>query len=201
MKIATLSVGALLIAMTLGSCAGNGDKGGDQNVAAVSTGDSTLTGGIRYYSLDSVMANYNLAKDYDEASLRLQRNIESTTQSRSSAIEKFGTQMQTKMNGGQYTSEAQAQADYQKFQKMQADAQTEIGRMQQNAMMQVQNMQKEVSDSLAAVLKDLGAAHNLQAILPASPTQYFAPSLDITQAVIDELNSRYTKVATDDKKD
>lgn len=201
MKIATLSVSALIIAMSLGACAGSGDKGGDQNVAPVSSGDSTLTGGIRYYSLDSVMANYNLAKDYDEASLRLQRNIESTTQSRSSAIEKFGTQMQTKMNGGQYTTEAQAQADYQKFQKMQADAQNEIGRMQQNAMLQVQNMQKEVSDSLAAVLKDLGTAHNLQAILPASPTQYFAPSLDITQAVIDELNSRYTKVATDDKKD
>ena len=49
---------------------------------------------IRYIDEDSIMANYNLAKDINEAMLRRQNQFDAAQKQRGNEITKFGNAMQ-----------------------------------------------------------------------------------------------------------
>ena len=49
---------------------------------------------IRYIDEDSIMANYNLAKDINEAMLRRQNQFDAAQKQRGNEISKFGNAMQ-----------------------------------------------------------------------------------------------------------
>lgn len=203
MRLSILSASALLMASAMVACApsdDSSDKSGSDGTSApavpvATDADGNPLSGIRYYNLDSIKANYNLAKDYTEAAMRLQRNLESTVSSRSSAIQKAGESFQTKLNGGQFSSESEAKTAYENVQRMQANAETEIGNLQRNTATQLANMEQEMIDSIQSVVNDIGRSNGLEAIIATSPGLYFAPELDITNVMIEELNKRYTKVA------
>lgn len=205
MKLSILSASALLMASAMVACGSSdasSDKGGSDSQSAptvpvATDADGNPLSGIRYYDLDTIKANYNLAKDYAEAAIRLQRNLESTMSARSNAIQKAGESFQTKLNGGQFASEAEAKTAYENVQRMQANAEAEIGKLQQNTAMQLANMEQEVIDSIQSVINDIGRANGLEAIIASGKKSgmYFAPELDITTIMIEELNKRYTKVA------
>ena len=77
---------------------------------------------IRYIDEDSIMANYNLAKDINEAMLRRQNQFDAAQKQRGNEISKFGNAMQQKYQNNQYLTEEAFNADQAKLQKMQADA-------------------------------------------------------------------------------
>lgn len=172
-------------------------KGTKATAATATTngGDCAAASGIRYYDLDSIKANYNLAKDYSEAAMRLQRNLESTVTARGNAVQKAAESFQTKLNGGQFSTEAEAKAAYENVQKMQANAENEVNNLQRNTAMQLANMEQEVIDSITSVINHIGKTNGLEAIIVTTPGLYFAPELNITDQMIEELNARYTKVA------
>ena len=57
---------------------------------------------IRYIDEDSIMANYNLAKDINEAMLRRQNQFDAAQKQRANEISKFGNAMQQKYQNNQY---------------------------------------------------------------------------------------------------
>lgn len=202
MRILPLSACVLLAASAMWSCS-NSDKKDDKaaeakdvvSVHIPTDAEGNPISGVRYYDIDTVRAKYNLAKDYLEASMRLQRNLESTYNTRSASVQKAAESFQTKLNGGQFTSETEAKTAYENVQKMQTNAANELENLKRNADTQMINMEQEILDSISSVVNDIGRANGLEVILVKSPAQYFAPALDITDAVIEELNKRYTKVA------
>ncbi len=198
MKILQLSVFAMLMASAMVGCAPSDDEASASKEAATvgkTDKDGNELSGIRYYNLDSIKAKYNLAKDYDEAAMRLQRNLESTANSRSASVQKAAESFQTKLNGGQFATEAEAQKAYSNVQQMQTNAANELDNLQRNTAKQLANMEQEMADSITSVINYIGSTNGLEAIIVTSPGLYFDPKLDITDAVIDELNKRYTKVA------
>ncbi len=207
MRILQLSVCLLLMASAMVGCGKSDDEASkdSKEVPEISKTDKdgNALAAIRYYDVSKVMAEYNLAKDYNEATMRLQRNFESTYKTRQATLQKAQESFQTKLNGGQFATEAEAKAAYDLVMQQQANAASELDRLQRNSLEQSDKMSQEVQDSINSVLTDLGSTHKLDAIFAMSTDsiqntnklQYFNPELDITDAVIEELNKRYTKVA------
>lgn len=193
-KIAFLAKSILLCsAITIVSCSGN------ESNSPIVTNDSTavVSGAslnIRYIDGDSVTAHYNLALDFKEASIRTMSKLENAQRAKAAEIQKFGSQIEQKMKSNGYLSEASYNADIQKFNKMQSDAQGYLATLERNAQQELLQQQMQLNDSIDSFIKDYNAKHGYDAILFKNAGVYFNPALDITNEVIEGLNARYNKI-------
>jgi outer membrane protein len=149
---------------------------------------------IRYVDEDSLLAKYNLAKDINEAMLRRQNQYDAAQQQRQNEINRFGTAMQQKYKSNGYLNEESFKADQAKLQKMQSDAQSYIGNLQQSIQNEMNQNSQQLSDSISSYLKTYAKEKGYDAVLRKTATFYIDPKYDITKDVIEGLNKRYNKV-------
>jgi len=149
---------------------------------------------IRYIDEDSIMANYNLAKDINEAMLRRQNQYDAAQKQRGNEISKFGNAMQQKYQNNQYLTEEAFNADQAKLQKMQADAENYLGSLQQSIQNELSQSQIQLLDSIDNFLKDYAKKKGFDMVLRKSATLYIDAKYDVTDEVIEGLNKRYNKV-------
>ena len=149
---------------------------------------------IRYIDEDSIMANYNLAKDINEAMLRRQNQYDAAQKQRANEISKFGNAMQQKYQNNQYLTEEAFNADQAKLQKMQADAENYLGSLQQSIQNELNQSQMQLLDSIDNFMKDYAKKKGFDMVLRKSATLFIDEKYDVTEEVVEGLNKRYTKV-------
>ena len=154
---------------------------------------------IRYIDEDSIMANYNLAKDINEAMLRRQNQFDAAQKQRGNEISKFGNAMQQKYQNNQYLSEEAFNADQAKLQKMQADAENYLASLQQSIQNELNQSQIQLLDSIDNFMKDYAKKKGFDLVLRKSATLYIDEKYDVTDEVIEGLNKRYNKVGGSSK--
>lgn len=207
-KLAFAASVAAAVALTMASCSGSEEKKGqeaqDAPKPAKAEGEKFApTTNIRYYNMDSVMANYDLVKTYNETNLRATRELENAMQSRQSELQRLAANIQQKMQSNGYLSEASYNADVQDLNRKQQQAESYLGNLQARAQQEALRQQQEFLDSIDNFLIYYNRDKHYDAILLYSPGQYFNPALDITADVIAGLNARYKKpaAAKEDKKE
>lgn len=108
------------MALSTTSCGGSSTteaaSGANAAPTAAADGESSSSLNIRYIDSDSLMTHYNLAKDFQEASMRAVSKIEGARQSKASEIQKFAAQIEQKARSNGYLTEASYNADMQKLQ-------------------------------------------------------------------------------------
>ena len=186
-----LALFAAVMVMAATSC---NDKPAEAPKAVAGTALETLK--IRYIDEDSIMANYNLAKDINEAMLRRQNQYDAAQKQRGSDINKFGNAMQQKYQNNQYLSEEAFNADQAKLQKMQADAESYLANLQQSIANELNQSQIQLLDSIDNFLKDYAKKKGFDMVLRKSATLYIDEKYDVTEEVIEGLNKRYNKVGS-----
>ena len=149
---------------------------------------------IRYIDEDSIMANYNLAKDINEAMLRRQNQFDAAQKQRGNEISKFGNAMQQKYQNNQYLTEEAFNADQAKLQKMQADAENYLASLQQSIQNELNQSQIQLFDSIDNFMKDYAKKKGFDMVLRKSATLFIDEKYDVTNEVIEGLNKRYNKV-------
>ena len=154
---------------------------------------------IRYIDEDSIMANYNLAKDINEAMPRRQNQFDAAQKQRGNEISKFGNAMQQKYQNNQYLSEEAFNADQAKLQKMQADAENYLASLQQSIQNELNQSQIQLLDSIDNFMKDYAKKKGFDMVLRKSATLYIDEKYDVTDEVIEGLNKRYNKVGGSSK--
>ncbi len=183
------SVAALLLVAT--SC---NTKPAKAPAAAAPAGDTVSQLTIRYIDEDSIMNNYNLAKDINEAMLRRQNQFDAAQTQRANQINKFGTEMQNKARNNGYLTEESYNADAAKLQKMQNDAQTYLAGLQQSIESELAQSQIQLQDSISNFMKEYARSKGYDMVLRKSATVFIDEKYDVTAEVIEGLNKRYTKV-------
>ena len=151
---------------------------------------------IRYIDEDSIMANYNLAKDINEAMLRRQNQYDAAQKQRANDINKFGNAMQQKYQNNQYLTEEAFNADQAKLQKMQADAESYLANLQQSISNELNQSQIQLLDSIDNFLKDYAKKKGFDMVIRKSATLFIDEKYDVTEEVIEGLNKRYNKVGS-----
>lgn len=200
MKKLALAAAVLVVALSFGSCSSSEEnKEGAKTETAkapVAKGESFApTTNIRYYNMDSVMANYDLVKTYNETNLRATRELENAMQSRQGELQRLAANIQQKVQSNGYLSEASYNADMAELNKKQQAAENYLGGLQARAQQEALRQQDEFLDSINSFLVAYNKDKHYDAILLYSPGQYFNPALDITKDVIEGLNARYKKTA------
>lgn len=144
----------------------------------------------RYVDSDTLLARYNLAKDYQEEMMRQQNNYDNTARQREAAIQSLMAKYQK-----QAQSNSMDEAAYQKamadVQKRQQAAEKELGQMQVNMQNQMMEAQKIVNDSIMNYIDEYNKSHGYDAIFMKAATLYISPDLDITDEILEGLNARY----------
>ena len=149
---------------------------------------------IRYVDEDTLLSQYNLAKDINEAMLRRQNQFDAAQQQRGNEINKIGSAMQQKYKNNGYLNEESLNADQAKLQKMQSDAQNYLGTMQQSIQNEMTQNSQQLTDSISNFMKEYAKQKGYDMVLRKSASFYIDPKLDITKEVVDGLNKRYNKV-------
>ena len=186
-KLALFAVVVLMVAST--SC---NDKPAEAPKASAGTGLEGLK--VRYIDEDSIMANYNLAKDINEAMLRRQNQYDAAQKQRGNEISKVYNAMQQKYQNNQYLTEEAFNADQAKLQKMQADADNYLASMQQSIQNELNQSQIQLLDSIDNFMKDYAKKKGFDMVLRKSATLFIDEKYDVTDEVIEGLNKRYNKV-------
>lgn len=185
----------LAMASLLASCANTQSSSTPDAVATTSAATQPTTLNIRFIDSDSIGAHYNLAKDFQEVSIREYSKLENAQQSKAAAIQKLAAQIEEKARNNGYLSEASYNADMTKLSRMQQEAQTSMAAMQRKSEQELMELQQALTDSINSFIADYNATKGYDAILYKAAGVYFNPALDITKEVIEGLNARYNKIS------
>lgn len=185
----------LAMASLLASCANTQSSSTPDAVATTSAATQPTTLNIRFIDSDSIGAHYNLAKDFQEVSIREYSKLENAQQSKAAAIQKLAAQIEEKARNNGYLSEASYNADMTKLNRMQQEAQTSMAAMQRKSEQELMELQQALTDSINSFIADYNATKGYDAILYKAAGVYFNPALDITKEVIEGLNARYNKIS------
>ncbi|MDE6859560.1 MAG: OmpH family outer membrane protein [Duncaniella sp.] len=196
MSASSLLLGLLAVSMT--SCGGSATNASSDSAAQAAQsadGATSPTLNIRYIDGDSLMTHYNLAKDFQEASMRAVSKIEGARQAKANEIQKFAAAIEQKGRSNGYLTEASYNADMQKLQKMQQDAENYLAGLSRNTENELAQQQLQLNDSIENYIKIYNAKKGYDAILFKAAGIYFNPALDITNDIVEGLNARYNKVS------
>lgn len=208
MKTTAFAAAALAL-LVMVSCSDNETKTSEKQAETKTTAkvESTSfepTTNIRYYNMDSVMANYELVKTFNEANLRTMTELQNAQRSREGELNRLASSIQQKVQNNGYLSEASYNADMAELNKKQQQAQNYLGSLQQRAQEEAVRQQEEFLDSLNNFLAEYNKTRHYDAILLFAPGELFNPALDITNDIIEGLNAKYKKAnptKSDDKKE
>lgn len=199
-KIAFAAASAAIMALAMASCSNKETAADASEATAKKTvkveGDSFApTTNIRYYNMDSVMANYELVKTFNEANIRTMTELQNAQRSREGELNRLASSIQQKMQNNGYLSEASYNADMAELNKKQQAAQNYLGALQTRAQEEALRQQTEFIDSLDNFLAEYNKTRHYDAILLYAPGELFNPALDITNEIIEGLNAGYKKAA------
>lgn len=201
---------ALLLAgttvTTITSCSGDGaaDKTDSikKEVKGEQKGESfEVKTNIRYVDFDSVMANYEYAKEQGKVLEQIATQLQQYQNSLGNRLAKKQNEIQQKMQSNAYTSEEQYKKDMADLQSLDQSSSAQYAKRAEADQARVNEIQKNVKDAIDEFVIEFNKEKQYDAILDKSAGLYFNPALDITGEIVNGLNEAYAKKkAADGKK-
>ena len=192
---------ALAISAMMVSCNNAGPKMDEQPAA----GNSNSGVKIAYVEVDSLMTQYDFAKDYSVTLQKQSNNARNTLNQKGNALQAAVANFQQKVNNNGFTSREQAASQQAAIERQQRDLQELQARLEGELASQTAKFNEALRDSLQNFLKDYNNDKKYDMILAKSGDNILMANkrFDITQDVINGLNKRYkpsAKPAADEKK-
>ena len=116
------------------------DKGTSNVNPSVNSEASATDLAIAYINIDSLLTNYNYAKDLNEALLRKQENARVSITEKGKALEREVADFQRKLQSNAFLSEQRAQQEAQRLQKQEAELNELNNRLTNELMMEQQKI-------------------------------------------------------------
>lgn len=165
----------------------------DDHVAASGT-DVQGVLPIAYINTDSLLLNYNYAKDLNEALLRRQENARASMNEKGRQLEKEVGDFQRKVQNNAFLSQERAQQEQQRLMKKQQDLQELEQRLTNEILVEQQKMNEQLRDSINTFLKEYNKSKKYEMIFSNTMGDNILianPIYDITDQVIELLNKQY----------
>jgi outer membrane protein len=193
---------ALAIAAMMVSCNNQSPKM-DEQPAASATSASGLK--IAYVEVDSLMTQYDFAKDYSVTLQKKSNNARNTLTTKGNALQAAVNNFQQKLNNNGFTSREQAASQQAAIERQQRDLQELQARLESELASETAKFNEALRDSLQNFLKDYNKDKQFSLILTKQGDNILLADkrFDITNDVINGLNKRYKPAAkkADEKAD
>ena len=183
---------ALAIAAMMVSCNNQSPKMDDQPAAASGEGMK-----IAYVEVDSLMTQYNFAKDYSVTLQKKSNNARNTLNQKGNALQAAMANFQQTLNNNGFQSREQAASQQAAIQRQQNDLQELQARLENELASETAKFNEALRDSLQNFLKSYNEDKKFDLILSKAGDNILMGNkkLDITQDVINGLNKRYKPTA------
>lgn len=148
---------------------------------------------IAYVEYDSLMAKYLLAIDIHKEMMRKETNINNTIEQKANSLQEEQAEFTRKYQNNVFATAERAQEEYERL----ARKEQEILQLQQTLVAEYENelqmYHRQLRDSVNNYIIEYNNAKGYDYILTkvGDNILYANEALDITQEVVDGLNSRY----------
>jgi outer membrane protein len=196
---------ALAIAAMMVSCNNASSKMDEQP----SSGDASASGmKIAYVEVDSLMTQYDFAKDYSVTLEKKSNNARNTLTQKGNALQAAVNNFQQKINNNGFQSREQAAGVQAAIERQQRDLQELQARLENELASETAKFNAALRDSLQNFLKAYNKDKQFDLILSKAGDNILMANkkYDITNDVINGLNKRYkpakkVEAAEDTKKE
>ena len=181
---------ALALAAMMVSCNNASPKMDEQPAA----GEATATGlKIAYVEVDSLMTQYDFAKDYSVTLQKKSNNARNTLTTKGNALQAAVNNFQQKLNNNGFQSREQAASQQAAIERQQRDLQELQARLENELAKEKAEFNETLRDSLQSFLKAYNKDKQFSLILTKQGDNILLADkkYDITQDVINGLNKRY----------
>lgn len=183
---------AALAAMMMTAC---NKKAEQEEAAPVATPEKTSDLKLAYVEIDSLMAQYQLCKDYNEIGNTEGENIQRTLAQKQRALEQHYAAVQQKYESNGFTSQEELERAQASLQKEQQELQELNARLTSSFQEQQMKYTEEMRDSIQKFLKSYNKTKKYDMIFSKAGDNilYANTAFDITQDVLKGLNKRYVR--------
>ena len=181
---------ALAIAAMMVSCNNASPKMDEQPA----TGDASASGlKIAFVEVDSLMTQYDFAKDYSVTLQKKSNNARNTLTTKGNTLQAAVNNFQQKLNNNGFTSREQAASQQSAIERQQRDLQELQARLENELATETAKFNEALRDSLQNFLKAYNEDKQFDIILTKQGDNilFANKKFDITQDVINGLNKRY----------
>ncbi|MBQ8989724.1 MAG: OmpH family outer membrane protein [Prevotella sp.] len=185
---------ALAIAAMMVSCNNASSKMDEQPAA----GDASASGmKIAYVEVDSLMTQYDFAKDYSVTLQKKSNNARNTLTQKGNALQAAVNNFQQKLNNNGFASREQAASQQAAIERQQRDLQELQARLENELATETAKFNEALRDSLQNFLTAYNKDKQYDLILSKAGDNILMANkkFDITNDVINGLNKRYKPAA------
>lgn len=190
---------AIIVLFILFFTSNNENSEGSSSSLSFSKGDSTGVLPVAYVNMDSLIMNYNYAKDANEVLMKKYNSMNATLTQKQRLFENEVTDFQRKVQNNAFLSTERAEQESRRIQKLESDLHATAERMREDYVMEQNKTNAQVTDSVRTCLKIYNKVANYQIIfnnLGLDNILLAKDSYDITKDVLTLLNGRYKSDAT-----
>ena len=193
--------GALAFAALMTSCNNASPKMDEKPQAAGAENVSGMK--IAYVEVDSLMTQYNFAKDYSVTLQKKSNNARNTLTQKGNLLQAAVNNFQQKLQNNGFQSREQAASVQAAIERQQRDLQELQARLENELASETQKFNTALRDSLNSFLTSYNKDKKYDMILSKSGDNilFANQKYDITQDIINGLNKRYKPAASAAKKD
>ena len=185
---------AVIVLFILHFSGGKGNRSNSYNsVEGDSINKSLLP--VAYIRTDSLLANYKLFQDLNEASMKDMENHQLDLNQRKQRFEKDVQDFQQKVQLNAFITTERQNQEVARLEKTRSDLERYAAQIQQSLADKNAQMQKQLQDSVLNGLRSFNKPQKYQIIFSNIGTDnfyYIDDAYDITREVTDFLNARYT---------
>ncbi len=176
-----------------------GNKTNNTRNIKFSKNDSTenVTLPIAYINTDSLLLNYEFAKESNEELMKKQENSRLTLNTKAKRLQREMEDFQRKLNAQAFLSRERAEKAQKEILKKQKNLQETEARLTQKLIEQQQKVSEQLRDTITLFLQEYNKDGRYELIINNSVATdnvlYGKEIYDITDEVVEELNKRYKK--------
>ena len=151
---------------------------------------------VAYINVDSLLLNYEFAKDLNEAIVKKMEDARANINGELQKFERDANEFQKKLQTNAFLSEDRARSEADRLQRRQAELEQLQAKLQNDIAQQQAEMNQRLNDTVRNYLREYNAVKQYEMIF--SNTMYDNilidfPKYDITAEVLQGLNERYAQ--------
>lgn len=174
----------------------SGKKETNVSSPAVSAGEGAIAGKlpIAYVNVDSLLENYNYAKDLNEIILKKAENSRASVNQKAASLQKEMEEFQRKIANNAFLTQERAEQEQQRLLNKRQELQDLDTRLSQELMSEQQKLNEQLRDSIVSQLRIFNKDKGFQVVLSntGGDNVLLADDVyDITAALLEYLNKNY----------
>lgn len=149
---------------------------------------------VAYINLDSILQGYTFALEAQDKLMTRQENARLELNQKARTLQNEMADFQRKLENNAFLSRERAESEQQRILKKQQDLENREAQLTQEILLENQQLQSQLADTILNYLKELNAGGRYQMIFSNNAKDNIlisAEGYDITAEVIAALNARY----------